>query len=230
MKNIFTLLFVILSISAISQSGFPEFGKASFYADKFEGKLTASGEKYKHNDMTAAHKSLPFGTKIKVTNLTNGKTVTVRVNDRGPYIKDRVIDLSKKAAEKLDFIEIGIVDVKVELVDIVEEKALNKYNDVADNQPEAYSEFSYYEVNAKKIEPLNYGIQIGSYTDSGNLLKTISDFKQNFSYDIIVQESVENGNRKYRLVVGNFSKRIDAESKLAELRKAYTDCFILNLE
>src|SRR5690606_41693222 len=78
-------------------------GKASFYADKFEGSPTASGEKYRHNKLTAAHKTLPFGTRVRVTNLSNNKTVDVVINDRGPYVENRIIDLSKSAAEKLDF-------------------------------------------------------------------------------------------------------------------------------
>ena len=78
-------------------------GKASFYADKFEGTTTASGEKYRHNRLTAAHKTLPFGTKVRVTNLANSKTVEVVINDRGPYVEGRIIDLSRGAAEELGF-------------------------------------------------------------------------------------------------------------------------------
>src|SRR5688572_14799873 len=73
-------------------------GKASFYADKFDGTITASGEKYRHNKLTAAHKTLPFGTKVRVTNLSNNKTVEVVINDRGPYVDGRIIDLSRSAA------------------------------------------------------------------------------------------------------------------------------------
>src|SRR5688572_596751 len=92
-------------------------GKASFYADKFEGSPTASGEKYRHNKLTAAHKSLPFGTKVKVTNLANDQTVEVIINDRGPYVETRVIDLSKSAAEKLGFVNQGLAEVKIEVID-----------------------------------------------------------------------------------------------------------------
>lgn len=72
-------------------------GHASYYADKFHGRRTASGEKFDMNKLTAAHKKLPFGTKIRVTNEANGKSVVVTVNDRGPFVKSREIDLSKKA-------------------------------------------------------------------------------------------------------------------------------------
>ena len=75
---------------------------ASYYGGKFHGRTTASGEVYNMNALTAAHKTLPFGTKVKVTNKKNGKAVFVRINDRGPFIKGRVIDLSKAAHEKID--------------------------------------------------------------------------------------------------------------------------------
>lgn len=76
-------------------------GVASFYAGKFHGRKTASGEIYDQNEMTCAHRTLPFGTKLEVTNPSNGQTVNVVVNDRGPYKKNRVLDLSKAAAHKL---------------------------------------------------------------------------------------------------------------------------------
>ena len=110
------LLFLLL-LSATTLYGQIQTGKASFYADKFEGSPTASGEKYRHNRMTAAHKSLPFGTKVKVTNIANNQTVEVVINDRGPYVENRVIDLSKSAAEKLGFVNQGLAEVKVEVID-----------------------------------------------------------------------------------------------------------------
>jgi len=86
---------------------------ASNYADKFEGQTTANGEKYHHPKLTAAHKSLPFGTILKVKSLKNGKEVIVRINDSGPFIKDRIIDLSKFAAIELDFVTQGTTKVQI---------------------------------------------------------------------------------------------------------------------
>ena len=222
----FTIIFTfILSLSLNAQSTFPEYGKASFYADNLVGKITASGEKYKHNELTAAHKSLPFGSKIRVTNLTNGKSVTVRINDRGPYKKDRIIDLSKRAAEKLDFVETGITDVKIELINS---------NETTTDTPKKKSTvkdiFKYYEVSAKICEPGSYGIQIASYSDSGSILKTISDFKSKYDLPIFVQESLDNNGKKYRLIVGKFDSRKEAESQIVNIQTDYNDCFILNLD
>ncbi|MBN2595731.1 MAG: septal ring lytic transglycosylase RlpA family protein [Marinifilaceae bacterium] len=92
-----------------------QIGKASFYADRFEGKRTACGEKYHHENYTAAHRSLPFGTWVKVVNLENKKSVIVRINDRGPFAKGRIIDLSKSAAKEIGNINQGIFSVSVEI-------------------------------------------------------------------------------------------------------------------
>ena len=89
-------------------------GKASFYAMKFSGRKTASGERLHHDSLTCAHRTYPFGTQLKVTNPSNGKTVIVRVTDRGPYVKGRIIDLSVRAARELGIISQGIAPVIVE--------------------------------------------------------------------------------------------------------------------
>jgi rare lipoprotein A len=93
-------------------------GKATFYGDKFHGRKTASGERFSQRRMTAAHRSLPFGTRVRVTNLSNGRSVIVRINDRGPFGRDRsrVIDLSKAAARELDFMKSGWARVKIEVL------------------------------------------------------------------------------------------------------------------
>jgi rare lipoprotein A (peptidoglycan hydrolase) len=91
-----------------------EVGEASWYGPGFQGKETANGETFDQKDMTAAHPTLPMGTKAKVTNLENGKKVEVRINDRGPYADDRVIDLSGAAAKKLDMKGDGTAKVKIE--------------------------------------------------------------------------------------------------------------------
>jgi len=89
-------------------------GKASYYAKKFSGRKTASGERLHHDSLTCAHRTYPFGTQLKVTNPANGKTVIVRVTDRGPYVKGRIIDLSVRAARELGIIAQGIAPVVVE--------------------------------------------------------------------------------------------------------------------
>ncbi|NES86960.1 MAG: septal ring lytic transglycosylase RlpA family protein [Moorea sp. SIO2B7] len=94
------------------------YGQASFYASYFHGKVTASGEYYDEEALTASHRSFKFGSRVRVTNLSNQKSVVVLINDRGPFIPGRIIDLSKKAAQEIDFLKEGIVSVKVELLTI----------------------------------------------------------------------------------------------------------------
>lgn len=99
-----------------SEPGSLQEGKASYYAHKFHGRPTASGEVYDENALTAAHKTLAFGTTVRVTNLNNGKKVVVRINDRGPFVEGRIIDLSFKAAQEVDMIGAGVVDVRMEVL------------------------------------------------------------------------------------------------------------------
>jgi len=103
---------MLLALSSCARK-ITETGKGSYYADKFEGRPTASGEKFDQDKMTAAHRTLPFGTKVTVTNVANGRSVTVTVNDRGPFAAGRVIDVSKKAARKLGMVEAGVATVKI---------------------------------------------------------------------------------------------------------------------
>ncbi len=96
-------------------------GKCSFYASKFHGRKTASGEIYNMFDLTAAHRTLPFGTILEIENLSNGKKVKVRVNDRGPFRANRILDLSLQAARQLDFIEQGTTTVKATIIELGKE-------------------------------------------------------------------------------------------------------------
>ena len=93
-----------------------ETGVASYYADQYHGKPTASGEVFDMHALTAAHRSYKFGTRVKVTHLGNNRSVIVRINDRGPFTQGRVIDLSVAAAEELQMIKSGLANVKIEIV------------------------------------------------------------------------------------------------------------------
>jgi len=115
-KNILQALLLLSACLILFNACAPklhERGGASFYGDKFNGRRTASGEKFRQSKLTAAHKTLPFGTKVKVKNLSNGRTVKVKINDRGPFVSGRVIDLSKKAARRLGMLQTGIANVEI---------------------------------------------------------------------------------------------------------------------
>lgn len=92
-------------------------GLASYYAHHYHGRPTASGEPYDEDALTAAHRDLPFGTRIRVTRLDDGRAVTLRVNDRGPFVAGRIVDVSWRAARELDFVAAGLVRVRVEVLD-----------------------------------------------------------------------------------------------------------------
>lgn len=96
--------------------GYTEYGIASFYSMKYQFRKTASGERFNQMALTAAHRKLPFGTKVRVTNLKNNRSVTVKINDRGPFIKGRIIDLTRYAFSKIGDTEVGLLQVKIEVV------------------------------------------------------------------------------------------------------------------
>lgn len=98
------------------------YGKASYYGLDFQGKKTASGEIFDMNALTAAHQGFPFGTLCRITNLMNSKEVVVRINDRGPFVDDRIIDLSYGAAKELNAVVSGVIDVKIEVLKYGEEQ------------------------------------------------------------------------------------------------------------
>ena len=116
------IFFVVLECSSAEAKndsnwfGYTESEKASYYAVKFQSKKTASGEPYDKAKKTAAHKKLPFGTKIKVTNIKNSKSVIVTINDRGPFVKGRIVDLSGSAFSSIANFDDGVIDVQIEVV------------------------------------------------------------------------------------------------------------------
>lgn len=111
------LIYIVLLMVSLNAFAETEEGVASYYADSLHGNLTASEEPYDKNAFTAAHRTLAFGTKVKVSNLDNGKSVVVTINDRGPYSHNRLIDVSRAAAQQLGLIESGTAKVKIEILE-----------------------------------------------------------------------------------------------------------------
>ncbi|MBT8399180.1 MAG: septal ring lytic transglycosylase RlpA family protein [Rhodothermia bacterium] len=97
-----------------SEGALSETGIASYYASSLDGRTTASGQTYDENKLTAAHRTLPFGARVRVTNLSNDRSVIVVINDRGPFVDGRIIDLSRRAARELDFVREGVTRVRLE--------------------------------------------------------------------------------------------------------------------
>jgi rare lipoprotein A len=113
-----TVMLLFLVIYGCKKSPPPyQTGMASFYSDSFEGKRTANGEIFSNSEMTAAHRTLSFGTRVRVTNLKNGRTAVVRISDRGPFVEGRILDVSLAAATQLDFVDDGLAEVRIDLLD-----------------------------------------------------------------------------------------------------------------
>lgn len=217
-----TLAFCLFCLTSSAQI---QTGKASFYADKFEGRPTASGQKYRHNKLTAAHKTLPFGTKVKVTNTQNDKSVEVVINDRGPWVEGRIIDVSRSAAEALGFVNYGLADVRLEVIDPGDGKSSEPIRFV-DNVVVDEKEFYGFEI--KRLNLRGFGIQIGTYQELVNLMRLADNLKNSYQRNVTVQVKVLNGVKYYGLIVGHFNTRAKAEQFRDEIRAKFPDAFIVD--
>jgi rare lipoprotein A len=216
----FTLCFNFFLVLTFAQV---QTGKASFYADKFDGVTTASGEKYRHNKLTGAHKTLPFGTKVRVTNLANNQSVEVVINDRGPWVEGRIIDLSRSAAEKLGFMNKGLAEVKLEVIDPGDGKTSDLGRPI-DNVMVEEKEFYSFEI--ERLDPKGYGVQIGTYQELVNLMRLTENLKNSYKKKVTVQVKVLNGVKYYGLILGNFNSRAKAEQFRADILPKFPDAFI----
>lgn len=178
-------------------SGAVQIGIASWYGPGFHGKPTASGVIYDQNGMTAAHQTLPLGTRVMVTNLDNGKSIEVTVNDRGPFAKGRVLDLSYAAAQALEMIKPGTSPVRIEVIDSGSRKV-------------------------KTIpQRLDYTLQVGSFIDLENAQQLreqlVKDYPQIPQVAIIPLQNDDG--IYYRVQLGTFSDRGEAEAHARQLAR-----------
>ncbi len=220
-KLIFTFSLIIISL-AVSFAQIQK-GTASFYADKFEGKQTASGEKYKHKKLTAAHKFLPFGTIVKVTNLENKESVEVRINDRGPFVEGRVIDLSRSAAEKLKFINQGLAEVQIEVIDAGDGRT-NSNRPVQTDQN--IKNESYFQMKVKRKEPSGFGVQVGSFTGFDNMLKLSENIEKSYRAKLYIEVKELNDTKVYALILGDYGNRRRADKLKAKMADRFPDAFV----
>jgi len=222
MRKLLPALFFTMIIGGVS--GQVQTGKASFYADKFEGSPTASGEKYKHNKLTAAHKSLPFGTKVRLTNLANNQTVEVTINDRGPYVEDRIVDVSRAAAEQLGFINSGLAEVRLEVIDAGDGKTSDPGRPI---EHVTVDEKEFYEFEISRLNPHGFGVQIGTYQELVNLMRLSENLKNSYKKQVRIQVKILNGVKYYGIILGQFSSHEKAEEFRDEVKKKFPDAFIV---
>ncbi len=211
-----------------------EIGKAGYYADSLHGRKTASGEVYDKYGFTCAHKTLPFGTKVKVTRLDNKKSVVVRVTDRGPAVEGYVVDLSRAAAEEIDLIKIGVTRVNVE---IVEEATIGRVGAETDGkpalltqkpntkpvgptqhskelQPAGIKEVSgaeklpteLFAIDMHSIRKTGFGVQVSTLYDADNVLPTVNKLQQDWPSKVLVSLERDEAYNKstYRIILGPY--------------------------
>lgn len=197
-----------------THEGFVQEGIASWYGPDFHGKKTSNGEIYDMHAMTAAHKTLPLGVYVKVRNRENGSEVVVRVNDRGPFVKNRVIDLSYTAAKRLGVDVKGTAPVRVEALGY---RLTGKEGGDYFKEPDNY-------------DSGNYAVQVGSFKDAQNAQRLSAEMKKQFGHAEI-QTATVNGERFSRVLVGRYSSLTaaeEAERKFAD--HGYPGSFAVSLD
>lgn len=251
-------LIVLLCFNTNAQVGFTQEGMASYYANEFEGRTTASGERFSHKKATCSHMSIPFGALIKITNLENNTTAIVRVNDRGPFVPDRIVDVSQSVAERLGMIGKGTVKVRIEVVDnngysiqkaepvqqsqkpeipvvtnqpkVEKETAITKKTETTEKVEEKKKETELFTLKVEASEAKGFSIQIGSYKELANVLRIAADIQNTTKKETKIQVTTINGEKIYRLMVGSFSNRKEAETAKEKIAIVYKDSFIVELK
>lgn len=186
----------------LDQQGYVEEGTASWYGADFHGKLTSCGEIYDMNAMTSAHKILPMGTRLRVTNLRNNRSIAVRVNDRGPFVKSRIIDLSYAAAQQLDIVASGTAPVRIEAI----------------------------AGSSLEIILGPFTVQVGAFVDPDNASRLARQLEKGYGSSS-VQRGWVKGILFHRVRVGNYPKIDAAEAVRKEFERNGTPAaFVLALD
>jgi len=197
-----------------SAAGFTQQGEASWYGGKFHGRKTASGEIYNMNDLTAAHKTLPLQTWVKVTNLANHRELTVRINDRGPFVRGRIIDLSQAGARRLGMLDAGTAPVRLVALGVAREKKIDGRVRTVLVQPRSYQEG-------------RFGVQVGSFRNQDNARTLAAKLRQ--EYGLVTIQVFDRGDAVfYRVLVSDrktVGQALDLQSRLE--RQGYKDCFVV---
>jgi rare lipoprotein A len=188
-----------------SSTGFAQRGLASWYGGKFHGRLTSNGERYNMYGRTAAHKTLPFNTYVRVTNLQNGRKTIVRINDRGPFVRGRIIDLTYTSADELAMVEDGVVPVKIEALGYARKKR------------EAGKWVQVYEKPASYMDG-DFTIQVGAFAVRENALRLHDSLSRKYS-DASVMVFDRGDQIFYRVRVGRYSRLDQAEAGAARLQE-----------
>lgn len=230
MRSALTLGAAILAASAVaapaSAAPYEAVGKASWYGAQFHGRKTASGERFDMHAATAAHRTLPLGSLVEVTNLDNDRTVQVRINDRGPFSGDRILDLSRGAAERLDFVSRGTARVRVRTLDMrgagVPETPPAEEAPELPEAPVPYTSFQDRVPEPPlptRVIPISgeaYAVQAGTFTVRANAEKAADRLKAAGVTEIRTVQL--RGGEFHVVVVGVWAARDEAETARASVR------------
>lgn len=189
-----------------SSKDYQERGTASWYGTKFHGKRTSSGEPYDLYAMTAAHKTLPLPTYVEVTNLVNGRSVIVKVNDRGPFHDDRLIDLSYTAAAKLDILQYGTGQVEIRAIDPEEHTATGATPVETSRAPAATQENQ------------SLYLQVGAFSSHGNAQRMQDDLLSQNIGEVRIVETSTNAGTFFKVQVGPLASHMEANQVTQELK------------
>lgn len=205
---------------------FDEVGLSSWYGQKFQGRPTASGEPFDRMKMTGAHRTLPIGTVVKIQNLENQKEAVVRINDRGPFVDERIVDVSEKTAEILEFKDKGITKVGIKVLKKGEEELADDLDDadLLDDTPAKPEKLT--PVKPGVAKPIAAGkgftVQVGVFQEKERAIKYQETIKSEYNQNVFVTPR----DGKYVVQVGDFSDRAKAESLKSKLKYDGIDCFI----
>lgn len=177
-------------------------GNASWYGPDFHGKSTSNGEIYNMYDMTAAHKTLPMNTIVKVTNKNNGLSTVVRINDRGPFVETRIIDLSNSAAKKIGLIATGTAPVTVEVLGF----------DAKDRRIPTAKELA---ESPRQLSLDGFAIQIGSFVKIEGAIATQQKYNNTDGYKTIIKDMQTNNGRMYKVWLKGFKSEAEARDYIA---------------
>jgi len=232
--SVIIFIFFLIIVSAnnsFCQIGFTQTGNASFYAAKFNGRKTSSGETFNNNAFTAAHRELAFNTMLRVTNLGNNKSVIVRVNDRGPFKKQRILDLSRAAAEELDIIRHGTAYVKIEVIgengttdktvsdNQVAKNEKNNNDIVKNNNNSSFSTGKTYSVWGTEKFPKGYCVQLFAFKELDNAKEKCKELINNNLEEAFIQVGWEHHSKIYRVMYGSFDGRHEAKNFKETLKR-----------
>lgn len=202
--NLLNLLVICLLLAACAapREFSTQRGEASWYGPNFHGQATANGETYDQNALTAAHRTLPFDTVVRVINLDNGQSVVVRINDRGPYAKGRIIDLSRKAAEEIDMVESGVAPVRLQILD----------------SPEP--------IDRQRVEREIFTIQLASFPNHRNA----ESFADRIS-GARVERALRDGETLFRVYYGSYNSAERAKHTLDEIHsRGFEEAFVKQVQ